>query len=443
MEMPILKNVTDGSVMHEFIAELYPICRSITGDGVRETLAKVGHHIPLQIHEVPSGTRVFDWTVPKEWNIRDAWVANSSGERIIDFRKSNLHVLGYSVPTRRRVRLEELKQHLFTDPTHPDWIPFRYSYYTDNWGFCLSYRQFLELKEDEYEVMIDSSLEEGSLTYGECYLPGRTSDEVLFSVHVCHPSMCNDNLSGVAVATFLSKQLFNLDRRLSYRFLFLPTTIGSITWLALNQNNLDRIKHGLVLACVGDAGGFTYRRTRRGDNTIDRAIMHALQYCGEPNSVKDFSAFGYDERQYGSPGFGLPVGCLMRTPHGEFAQYHSSGDDLDFVHPERLEGTLSLCATVVQILEQDGRYLNLQPKCEPQMGRRGFYRQVGGSTLEQDLLSLFWVLSFSTGKHTLLDIAERAQIPFGRVRKAAEVLTENGLLAVLPVDTALGNQESC
>ena len=422
----------DGRAMHEFVAELYPICRSITGHGVRQTLARIGQRIPLQIHEVASGTEVFDWTVPREWNVRDAWIANSRGERIIEFRNSNLHVLGYSVPIEGRFRLEELKDHLFTDPAHPDWIPFRYSYYTENWGFCLSYRQFLELEDDEYEVMIDSSLEDGSLTYGECYLPGETSDEVLFSVHVCHPSMCNDNLSGIAVATFLSRYLCNVDRRLSYRFLFVPTTIGSITWLALNENNVDRIKHGLVLACVGDNGGFTYRRTRRGDNAIDRAMAQALQHCGEPNSVEDFAAFGYDERQYGSPGFGLPVGCLMRSAHGEFAQYHSSGDDLEFVRPERLEGTLSLCRAVVQILEQDGRYLNLQPKCEPQMGRRGIYRKIGGGMLKREALSLFWVLSFSTGEHTLLDIAERARIPFASVRKAADLLTENGLLAPLP-----------
>jgi aminopeptidase-like protein len=429
---PIASRADTGLAMHQFVAELYPLCRSITGDGVRQTLARIGQRIPLQIHEVATGTKVFDWTVPKEWNIRDAWIANSRGERVVDFRKSNLHVLGYSLPVRGRFRLEELKEHLFTDPRHPDWIPFRYSYYTENWGFCLPYRQFLELEEDEYEVVIDSSLKEGSLTYGECYLPGSTCDEVLISVHVCHPSMCNDNLSGIAVATFLAEHLSNADNRLSYRFVFVPTTIGSITWLALNEDNVDRIKHGFVLACVGDEGGFTYRRTRRGDAAIDRAIAHALKFCGEPNIVEDFSAFGFDERQYCSPGFDLPVGCLMRTAHGEFPQYHTSGDNVDFVRPEKLKGTLSLCLDTIHILERDGCYLNLQPKCEPQMGRRGIYRKIGGPTLEQDLLSLFWVLNFSTGENSLLDIAERGRIPFARVRHAADLLTETGLLAAVP-----------
>ena len=305
-----------GKDMHQFIAELYPICRSITGEGIRETFRSIQRHIPLSIFDVPSGTQVFDWTVPREWNIRDAYVANQQGVRIIDFKQSNLHVVSYSVHVRARMSLRELKEHLFTIPDHPDWIPYRTSYYKESWGFCLTHRQYEDLRDEEYDVVIDSSLTDGHLSYAEYYMPGETSDEVLISCHACHPSLCNDNLSGIAVATYLAKLLQAQSRRYSYRFLFLPVTIGAITWLALNMQNVAKIKHGFVMTGVGDEGAFTYKRTRRGNAEIDAVFAHVLQHFGNSYELTDFIPYGYDERQFGSPGFNLPVGCFMGEPMG-------------------------------------------------------------------------------------------------------------------------------
>jgi aminopeptidase-like protein len=417
-----------GEQIYQLIAELYPICRSITGDGFRRSLDIVAQHVPLQVHEVPTGTQVFDWTVPREWNIRDAYVKDSNGRRVLDFRESNLHVVGYSVPVKAKMTLEELTGHLFTSPEYPDWIPFRTSYYEENWGFCLSHRQFLELEEGEYEVCIDSSLENGHLTYGEYYLQGKNTDEVLISCHACHPSLCNDNLSGVALATFLAKCLTPLSLRYSYRFLFIPATIGAITWLCLNEGHLSRIKHGLVLACVGDSGHPTYKKSRRGDAEIDRAVIHVLKHSGGGYAVRDFGPYGHEERQYCSPGFNLPVGCLMRTPHGEFPEYHSSADNLEFVQPAYLGDSFSKCLAVITVLEDNKKYVNQNPKCEPQLGKRGLYRPLGGETQTIDQLALLWVLNLSDGQHTLLDVAERSDLPFETINKAADALVEHGLL---------------
>ena len=265
-----------GREMYALIAELYPICRSITGDGIRETLRGLKRCIPLTLHEVPSGTEVFDWTVPREWNIRDAWVKNSKGERVIDFRESNLHVVSYSVPVRKKMSLEELKPHLFTLPEHPDWIPYRTSYYRENWGFCLAHRRFLELAEEEYEVCIDASLQDGHLSYGEYYIPGQSTDEVLISAHACHPSLANEALSGIVISAFLARYLASTQNRYSYRFIFIPATIGSITWLSLNERNLSRIKHGLVLTSGGDDGALSYKRSRHGEAEIDRTAAFRI-----------------------------------------------------------------------------------------------------------------------------------------------------------------------
>src|SRR4030042_3295105 len=325
-----------GREMYTLITRLYPICRSITGNGFQETLNIIKEHIPLEVHEIPTGTQVFDWTVPKEWNIRDAYVKDSKGERIIDFQKSNVHVVSYSVPIRKRMSLGELKEHLFTLPDHPDWVPYRTSYYKEDWGFCLSHKQFLELRDEQYEVCIDASLKEGHLRYGEYYLRGQTEEEVLVSCHACHPSLCNDNLSGMALATYLAKYLTPLSLRYSYRFLFIPGTIGSITWLALNEEKAFHIKHGLVVAGVGDPGKSTYKRSRQGDAEIDKAVVRVLKESGDDYEIIDFFPYGYDERQYCSPGFDLPVGCLMRTPHSRYPEYHTSADNLDFVKPQRL-----------------------------------------------------------------------------------------------------------
>src|SRR5208283_3156675 len=298
-----------GEELHRFAAELYPICRSITGDGIRRTLALIQDRIPLQTFEVPTGTQVFDWVVPKEWNIRDAYITAPDGKRVLDLQQSNLHVLNYSVPVHSTMPLSELKPHLFTIPEHPNWIPYRTSYYKEDWGFCLSHKQMLALEDGEYEVCVDSTLENGSLTYGECYLPGSSTDEVLISSHACHPSLANDNLSGLTVATALAQALSNRDHHYSYRFLFVPGTIGAITWLARNADRAGRIQHGLVLTCIGDAGGFHYKKSRRGNAEVDRAAAHVLRHQTEGAQILDFSPYGYDERQYCSPGFNLAVGC--------------------------------------------------------------------------------------------------------------------------------------
>ncbi len=413
--------------MIDFIAEAYPICRSITGDGVRRTLAMIRDRIPLEIREVPTGTRVFDWTVPKEWNIRDAWIKDPSGRKVVDFQDCNLHVLNYSVPVHERLPLAELKKHLFSLPDKPDLIPYRTSYYKEAWGFCLRHRTLEELPDGEYEVLIDSTLADGSLTYGECLLPGDSEREVLLSTHVCHPSLCNDNLSGIAVMTELARELqARPRRRYSYRFLFIPGTIGSITWLALNDVKID---HGLVAANLGDPGNFHYKKSRRGDAEIDRAVLAVLRSSREPFGVEEFVPFGYDERQYGSPGFNLAVGSLTRTPYGRYPEYHTSADDLDFISPEALEGSLRTYLAVMDVLEGNRRYRNLNPKCEPQLGRRGLYRTIGGDESGRAReLALLWVLNLSDGEHDLLAIAERSGMSFAAVRQAADALLEVGLL---------------
>ncbi len=418
-----------GNELHQFASELYPICRSITGDGIRETLGRIQQDIPLEIHEVKSGTQVFDWEVPKEWNIRDAYIKDSAGRRIVDFQQHNLHVVNYSTPIHAMLSLSMLEEHLHSIPEHPDWIPYRTSYYKESWGFCLSHRQRQALTDTTYEVCIDSSLTEGHLSYGECYLPGLSTDEVLISVHACHPSLANDNLSGLAVATALARHLAGRDLRYSYRFLFLPGTIGAITWLARNQSSAMRIKHGLVLTCIGDAGPFHYKKSRRGDAEVDRAVAHTLRHCGEPHEILDFSPYGYDERQYCSPGFNLPVGCLMRSVWGTFPEYHTSADNLEFIRPEQLGRSLQLCSSVVDVLENNRRYLNQSPFCEPQLGKRNLYRSTGGGAMHEVINARLWVLNFSDGQHSLLDIAERSGLPFAQVHEAAEILRENGLLA--------------
>ena len=426
------KDSTDvGRELHRFAAELYPICRSITGDGIRRTLAMIQERIPLQISEVPSGTPVFDWTVPQEWNIRDAYIKDSSGKRIVDFRQCNLHVLNYSTPVRATMPLRELRPHLFTLPDYPDWIPYRTSYYEANWGFCMANNQMLALRDDDYEVCIESTLENGHLTYGECYLPGHSTDEVLISCHACHPSLANDNLSGVTVATALAEFLSKRDLRYSYRFLFIPGTIGAITWLARNQDTVGRVRHGLVLTGIGDASGFHYKKSRRGNAEIDQVVSHVLLHSSPPAQILEFSPYGYDERQYCSPGFNLPVGCLMRSVWGTFPEYHTSADNLKFIRPDSLARSLRVCSAVVDSLEANRKYVNQNPYCEPQLGKRGLYRSTGGESIGTEINARLWVLNLSDGENSLLDIAERSGVPLALIADAAELLQQNGLLVAV------------
>jgi aminopeptidase-like protein len=429
-ELEVWDLATTGRAMHHLAAELYPICRSITGEGLRRTLSLIHDRIPLQVVEIPTGTAVFDWTIPKEWNIQEAYIVGPDGRRIADFSGNNLHVVNYSTPVKRTMPLSEIKAHLHTLPEHPEWIPYRTSYYRDQWGFCLSHNALLALEEGQYEAYIDSRLEDGSLTYGEYYLPGRSRDEVLFSCHICHPSLANDNLSGLAVAVFLAQMLRERNLRYSYRFLFIPGTIGSITWLAHNRETASRIRNGLVLTCVGDAGGFHYKKSRQSNAEIDRAAAHVLQHQSEGYEILEYSPYGYDERQYCSPGFNLPVGCLMRSVWGSFPQYHTSADNLEFIDGMQLARSLQVCSSIVNVLEGNWRYRNLSPYCEPNLGKRNLYRPTGGVGIEVENHARLWVLNLADGDHSILDIAERSGLPFPLVAAAAELLAKHGLLSM-------------
>jgi aminopeptidase-like protein len=417
-----------GEEMLALIRAFYPICRSISGDGLRQSLRSLADFIPVASHEVATGTQVFDWIVPKEWNIRDAYIKDSSGRRVIDFRKSNLHVVNYSAPVNARMTLGELRPRLHSLPEHPEWIPYRTSYYAESWGFCLSDRQLQGLTQDQYEVVIDSALEEGAITYGECVLPGQREEEFLISTHVCHPSLANDNLSGLAVAATLARLLGTLQRRYTYRFLFVPGTIGALAWLFRNQATVKRIKHGLVLACVGDRGELNYKRSRRQSADIDRAVEHVLKTKGTPFAVREFSPYGYDERQYCSPGFDLPVGSFRRTPHGEYPEYHTSADNLDLVSAPHLADSLATLLEVIDLLENDLHFVNLSPMGEPQLGRRGLVSPLGGKAASDDQLALLWLLNLSDGTNGVLDIAARSGLPYDAIRRAVDALMACGLL---------------
>jgi aminopeptidase-like protein len=421
-----------GDDMYKFAAKIFPICRSITGNGVRETLREIGSHVALDLREVASGTAVFDWVVPREWNICDAFIKDARGQKIVDFKRSNLHVMSYSVPVHSRLPLAELKKHLHSLPGQPDLVPYRTSYYSENWGFCVPHRLLESLRDEVYEVVIESTLADGSLTYGEYLHKGASEDEFLLSAHVCHPSLANDNCSGLALLAHLAKRIGQVKTRYSYRFLFAPGTIGAITWLARNEKGAQRIKHGLVLSMVGDGGGPTYKKSRRGDAKIDRAVAHVLRHSGLTPAIIDFFPYGYDERQYCSPGFDLPVGLFQRSKFGEIPEYHTSADDLSFISAEHLAQSYRMIVETIDIIEKDSVYRNLQPKCEPQLGRRGLYGAIGGDkNAAAANMAMLWILNLSDGQHSLLDIAERADLPFGVVRRTAQLLHDHHLLATV------------
>lgn len=416
-----------GAEMIELMRELYPIPRSLTGDGVRQTLARISELVPLEVTEVPTGTQVFDWTTPREWNVDEAWVEGPDGKRVVDFADSSLHLLGYSVPFRGRLTLAELRERVFTHPDNPDWVPYRTSYYSESWGFCMARRALDALPEGEYEVCVATRLEDGHVTYGEALVRGETDDEFLLSTYVDHPALCNDNLSGPVVLAALGRELSQRKLRYSYRLLFNPATIGPLCWLARNEAAVGRIRHGLVASCLGDPGGMTYKRSRRGDAEIDRAVAVVLRDAGQEHAILDWFPYGGDERQWNSPGFDLPVGALSRTPADKFPGYHSSGDDFDLVGAEWLEHSLATYLDVIEAVEGNGTYVNQSPHGEPQLGKRGLYRSVGGGSSEE--LALLWTLSLTDGSHDLLGIAERSGLPFAAVREAADRLLEHDLLA--------------
>jgi aminopeptidase-like protein len=414
-----------GAILHAHVAELFPICRSITGEGLRETLRYIAHHVPLRLTEVPSGTQVLDWEVPPEWTLRGARIETLDGRPIVDVRNNNLHIVQYSVPFTGSVSRGELETHLHSLPERPDAIPYVTSYYRRDWGFCLTHRARMALTDPAYRVHVDTELAPGSLTYGECVLPGEEAGEVLISAHCCHPSLANDNLSSIAVAIELARRLAARRRRFTWRFLFAPGTIGAICWLAANRDAPARVRHGLVLTCLGDPAPPTYKRSRQGDAPIDRYVSHVLRGAGAGDRILPFTPLGYDERQFGSPGFNLPVGCLMRSPAGAFPQYHTSDDNLDFVQPVALADSFRLLELIAELIEGDVCYVNTAPYGEPQLGRRGLYDMANRS-------ALLWVLNLSDGLHTLLDIAERSGQSFAAIAEAARTLAVAGLLVPKP-----------
>ena len=424
-----------GQELWDFANTLYPICRSISGNGVRETLGHIKSKIDLQIHEVPSGTQAFDWTIAPEWNIRDAWIKDPQGNKIIDFKKHNLHVLNYSAPINGKFQLADLKKHIFTMPDQPDLIPYRTSYYNINWGFCMSHDQLMSLPDGEYEAFIDSDHNpNGSLTYGEYFLQGESDEIFLFSAHCCHPSLANDNCSGMSVNTHLAQALTSLQgkTRYSYQFIFAPGTIGSITWLSRNEEKIKRIKNGLILSCVGDPGGPTYKRSQAGDAIVDRAVEKILRDEEANPNIVDFWPYGYDERQYNSPAFRLNVGLLLRSRFGLFPEYHTSADNMEFLKPDALEKSFKHTLQIIDVLENEYKTVNLAPHGEPNLGKRGLYGAIGGDKKAYDAnLPVFWMLNQSDGNHSLLDIAQRAKLPYERIHDAAKVLSENNLLEVL------------
>lgn len=440
--------------LFSLMEELYPICRSITGNGVRKTLKILKKKVNLKIIEVPSGTKVFDWKIPFEWNINDAYVKNLQGQRVIDFKKSNLHLLNYSIPINKKVTQKELKLHLHTLPEKPNSIPYVTSYYKKNWGFCIPHAKLESLTDSHYDVKIDSSLKPGHLTYGEFFKKGQIPDEILISTYVCHPSLCNDNLSGVVVSTMLAHILSKIDTYFSYRFLFVPETIGTITWLSKNQKNLSKIKGGLVITCVGDNGPFSYKKTRNGNSTIDKTVTKIFEQSKRKTKIKDFFPYGSDERQFCSPGINLPIGVFMRTPFYEFKEYHTADDNLKFVSKNALHDSLSMLVKIISKIEtkrtienqlkitknnnKSKTYLNLNPKCEPRLGKRNLYREISKSRLvdkdnSQDLLemSILWLLNYSDGNHSLKDISKISGLSIKLLENSSQLLIKKRLLKKL------------
>jgi len=454
----ILNNIFDltvvGNEMYELMEKLFPITRSITGEGVRKSLKILQDLIDLKIHEVPTGSKVFDWTVPQEWNISDGYIMNSKKEKIVDFKKSNIHVLQYSENINKKIGLEELKKHIFTLPEQPNSIPYVTSFYNKNWGFCMSHNEFLKLEDEEYFVNIISEHKNGHLTYGEFLIKGDSKKEILISTYVCHPSLCNDNLSGPVLAVFLAKYLSKIKLYYSIRFLFIPETIGAITWISLNEDKIENIVHGLVATCVGDSGISTYKKSRDGNNIIDEVVEEVLVESGNPYKIMEFWPSGSDERQYCSPAFNLPVGSLMRTPYDMFDEYHTSEDNLSFMNKECLADSLLKYLLVIEKLNDnfsniklkknnlmkktsklnDPVYQNLCPKCEPQLGKRKIYEGIGGVKNQNSLKqkkAIQWILNLSDGTNSLRDIQQRSKLEYEILLEMAELLKNKKLLSTL------------
>ena len=421
-----------GRNMYELAGKLFPICRSITGNGFRQSLEMIREIVPeIQVFEVPSGTAVYDWTVPKEWNIRGGWIKNMQGETIIDFNDCNLHVMGYSIPIHQTLSREELSEHVYTQPEQPEWIPYVTSYYKERWGFCMSERQKQALTDAEYEVYIDSTLEDGFLTYGELVLPGETDDEIFFSTYLCHPSMANNELSGPCVQTELIKYLKSLShRRYTYRFVFIPETIGSITYLSRNLEALQQhVKAGFVLSCVGDNRTYSMVSTKYEDTLADRVLNNVLKFHYPDYLRYSFMKRASDERQYGSAGVDLPVCAFCRSKYHEYPEYHTSADNMDLISPEGLSGAYEVLVKVINALENNYFY-QMQCKCEPQLGKRGLYPTVSQKGTKGDARYMQDFIAYADGRNDLIGISNILDIPVDKLIPIKDQLMEHHLLAV-------------
>jgi aminopeptidase-like protein len=424
-----------GSRIHELVRELYPVLRSITGEGLRTTVRRLSRVVPLDITEVPTGTAVFDWTIPDEWSIDEAYIEHEGGRRYADIRHSALHVVGYSTPVDATMSLSELRPYLHSVPELPDEVPFRNSFYARSWGFCLADRELQTLPDGQYRVVIRSSLQPGSLTLAEFVHPGESAEEVLVFAHDCHPALANDNLSGVAVSIHLAAFLATQQTRYTYRFVFAPATIGSIAWMATHADVLRRIRHGLVVALLGNDGPLHYKKTRSGDSAVDRAACQVFRTEFPGSQVLEFSPWGYDERQFASPGIDLPIGGLTRSPAGDFHGSHTTADNPDLVSEEMLGEAWWAALKIIEALEADRCYLNLQPKGEPQLGRRGLYRQIGGfyNNIADRQMAFLWLLNQSDGTTSISDIATKSGLAIALLAQAAAELEAAGLLAPIEV----------
>ncbi len=421
---------TPGERMHRLATELFPICRSLTGAGVRQTLDVLERELPGLVRiDVPSGTKCFDWEVPAEWNIRDGYVADLEGNRVVDFQRNNLHVVGYSTPIDQEVEWDELNSHLFSLPEQPSAIPYVTSYYKPFWGFCISHEARQRLKPGRYRVKIDSTLTSGVLNYAELILPGRTDREVLLSTYVCHPSMANNELSGPVLAVGLAKWLLTLpERRYTYRIVFVPETIGAVVYLSRNLEAMKRNTHaGFVLTCVGDERAFSYLPSRYGSTISDRVAVHVLGHRCSDFVRYTFLDRGSDERQYCSPGVDLPVASVMRTKYGKFPEYHTSLDDLKLVTAIGLGGTYDVYTDMITLLEANRIYQTTTP-CEPQLGKRGLYPNLSIKKSGVPARAMMDFLAYADGTNDLIGICDRIGVYAPTLLTTLEKLSAAGLL---------------
>jgi aminopeptidase-like protein len=421
-----------------YFDKLFPINRSLTGDGNRESLKILKELVDLNITEVPSGLKCFDWKVPSEWNVNEAWIKDDSGNEIINFKKNNLHIVGYSHPIDKWLDYSELTQILHTLPNMPNSIPYVTSYYKKYSGFCLSHNALNLLdKKKKYHVYIDSNINNsGSMTIGEAILPGASSEEILFTTYICHPSMANNELSGPLVQSFLYQNIKKIkNRKYTYRFLYCPETIGSIYYISKNYSKMKKnILGGLVLTCLGDGGKLNYKMTKKGNSLIDRAVTSILEIEGYEHSIIKYFPMGSDERQYNSPGINIPIGAFMRTPYGEYPQYHTSSDDKSIISFSGMEKSVLVLTKICKLIENNYFAQSLNPNCEPMLGKRGLYpSKRSNKDKSLDLKSILWILGYADGKQDLIELYKKSKLPIKNLIDAANLLEKNKLINKLNI----------